>query len=117
VASRVAAWTYFFVGLDGSAVMCDARGMNKKLIVIIDAIIVVAFLIVAVIYFTHAEGRLPHWFPGYKAGSSAKHIKHGLAAVIIALGVGAFGWFATGPKEFDHADSKASHHHDSVPKQ
>lgn len=79
--------------------------MNKSLLIILDGILVVALLIVAGIYFTHQAGQLPHWFPGYSAGSSTVHIKHGLASVIVAIGVGVYGWFATGPKAPVGSDS------------
>jgi amino acid permease len=79
--------------------------MNKTLLLIIDGIIVIALLVVAVVYWTHPANQLPHWFPGYSSTDSAVHIKHGLGAVIIALAVAAYGWFATGPKDVGSSNS------------
>jgi hypothetical protein len=75
--------------------------MNKTLLIIIDAIVVIALLVVAIIYWTHQAGQLPHWFPGYSAGSTTVHVKHGIAALIVALAAAAYGWFASGPKTAD----------------
>ena len=79
--------------------------MNKSLLIVIDVVIVITLLVVAGVYFTHQAGQLPSWFPGYSAGSSTIHVKHGLAAVIVAIGAAIFGWFATGPKAPAISDS------------
>lgn len=73
--------------------------MNKTLLITIDVIVVIALLALAVFYWTHPAGQLPHWLPGYKPGDKVAHFKHGLAAVIVAVAVAAYGWFATGPKD------------------
>ena len=72
--------------------------MNKTLIILIDAIVVIALLVIAVVYGTHQANQLPHWFPGYSASDKLVHFKHGLGALIVALAAAAYGWFATGPK-------------------
>lgn len=72
--------------------------MNKSFILLLDAIVVIVLLVIAVVYFTHSANHLPHWFPGYSTTETKVHVKHGLAAVIVALAAAAYGWFATGPK-------------------
>jgi hypothetical protein len=57
----------------------------------------VLLLVVAVIYWVDSAGSLPSFFPGHEAGSSEHHVKHGLAAFVVALGCFVFAWFATGP--------------------
>jgi amino acid permease len=72
--------------------------MNKTVILLVDAVVAIALLVIAVIYFTHPANQLPHWLPGHSATDAKKHVKHGIGAVIVALGVITYGWFATGPK-------------------
>jgi protein-S-isoprenylcysteine O-methyltransferase Ste14 len=63
----------------------------------------VALLVVAGIYFADSASALPSFFPGHQAGSSTHHVKHGIAAVIVALALFAFAWFSTGPRKTDAA--------------
>ncbi len=72
--------------------------MNKKLILTIDIILIVLLLIAAALYFTRPVNQLPHWFPGYAANVSRVHFKHGLAALILAIGGVVYAWFLTGPQ-------------------
>ena len=58
----------------------------------------IAFLALAIYYWTVKAGSLPHWLPGYEAGSSHIHLKHGLAALILAVGCGVLAWFSSGKK-------------------
>ena len=58
----------------------------------------VVFVIVAFVYWLTPAGSLPHYFPGFIAGATQKHFKHGLAALILALGLFAYAWFETGKK-------------------
>ena len=54
-------------------------------------------LVVAAIYFVDSAGSVPSFFPGHQAGSSHHHVKHGIAALVVALGCFAFAWFQSGP--------------------
>ena len=36
--------------------------------------------------------------PGHEAGSSRHHVKHGIAALVVALGAFALAWFQSGPR-------------------
>ncbi len=57
-----------------------------------------AFVIVAFVYWLTPAGSLPHYVPGFVAGATQKHVKHGLAAFIVALGLFVYAWFETGKK-------------------
>ena len=55
--------------------------MTKRPQLIVPAIIIgIALLAVAVLYWIDAAESLPSFMPGYEAGSTHHHIKHGLAA-------------------------------------
>lgn len=70
--------------------------MNKKLLAIIAVILGIIFLIAAVIYFITPAKSLPLFLPGYDAGITKTHFKHGLGALILALAAFAFAWFQSG---------------------
>ncbi|HKE80685.1 MAG TPA: hypothetical protein VKB54_15300 [Solirubrobacteraceae bacterium] len=58
-------------------------------------------LVIAAVYFAEPAHSLPGFFPGHvSAGSSEAahhHVKHGIAALAVALAAFAYAWFATGP--------------------
>jgi hypothetical protein len=56
----------------------------------------VLFAVVGVIYLTHTAGHLPAFFPGHTAGSPHKHLKHGLAALGVAVVSWIGAWLSTG---------------------
>jgi hypothetical protein len=70
----------------------------KKSYVPVFIIIGLAFLALAVYYWVTPAGSLPGFLPGHEAGSSHHHTKHGLAALILAIGSGILAWFASGEK-------------------
>lgn len=72
--------------------------MNKKLVPLL-IIAGVVFLGIAIFYWVTAASNLPHWFPGYEVGNSRVHFKHGLAALLLALGCGVWAWFSSGKKD------------------
>jgi hypothetical protein len=51
------------------------------------------FAAVAIVYWTMPAGSLPGFLPGFEAGSTLVHVKHGIAAAIVALLCFAFGWY------------------------
>jgi hypothetical protein len=59
----------------------------------------VALLVIAVVYWAEPAGSLPSFFPGHEAGSGHHHVKHGIAAFVVALGCFVFAWFQTGPRD------------------
>ncbi len=75
---------------------------NRRVIVPIATVIGVILLVVAVVYFVDAAHSLPSFFPGHADASSKDaghhHSKHGIAALVLALGAFAIAWFASGPK-------------------
>ncbi|HEX7245107.1 MAG TPA: hypothetical protein VF245_06025 [Solirubrobacterales bacterium] len=74
--------------------------MTKRPKLIVPAVVVgLLFLAIAVIYFAEPAGSLPSFFPGHEAGSSHHHTKHGIAALIVALGCFVFAWFQSGPSQ------------------
>lgn len=61
------------------------------------ALLGVALLVVAVVYWVEPAGSLPSFFPGYEVGSGRHHVKHGVASFIVALACFAYAWFQSGP--------------------
>ena len=68
--------------------------MSNHRALVIPAVLGILLLVVAVLYFADSAANLPSLMPGHEAGSSHHHIKHGIAALIVAL---VFAWFQTGP--------------------
>ena len=63
------------------------------------AVVGLALIVVAVIYFAEPAGSLPSFFPGHLAGSNHHHTTHGIAALIVGL-VGVVGaWMSAGKKK------------------
>jgi len=62
----------------------------------------ILLLAVAVVYFVDTAHSLPSFFPGHVSASSSEathhHTKHGIAALVVALGCFVFAWFQTGPR-------------------
>ena len=60
--------------------------MNKRKALMVLLIIVgVALIALGVYYWVTPAGSLPSFFPGHLAGSAHRHIKHGVAALIVAI--------------------------------
>jgi hypothetical protein len=77
--------------------------MTKNRALIIPAIALgVLLLAVAVVYWVDTAHALPSFFPGHVSASSSEathhHVKHGVAALAVALGCFVFAWFQTGPR-------------------
>ena len=72
--------------------------MNKRLLIGLAVLVALLCLVLAGVYWTHPANQLPHWLPGYNASDTAVHVKHGLAAMIVAVAAIIFAWFQTGPK-------------------
>ncbi len=72
--------------------------MTKRRNLIAPAIALgVLFMALAVVYWVDSAGSLPSFLPGHEAGSAHHHIKHGIAAFVVALGCFVFAWFQTEP--------------------
>lgn len=72
--------------------------MNKKTLILITTAVGILFFVIAFIYFTRSAERLPAFFPGYQAGLTKLHYKHGIGAIILAMGAFVFAWFQSGKK-------------------
>jgi hypothetical protein len=74
--------------------------MTKRTSLIVPAVLVgVVFLVIAVIYGVDNAHALPSFFPGHEsAPTSHHHIKHAIAAFVVALACFVFAWFQSGPK-------------------
>jgi hypothetical protein len=79
--------------------------MAKHRSLIVPAIVLgVVLLALAVLYWVDSADALPPFFPGHEAGSSHHHVKHGIAAAIVALGCFTFAWFQSGPSATGPSD-------------
>jgi divalent metal cation (Fe/Co/Zn/Cd) transporter len=59
-------------------------------------------LVVAALYFVEPAHSLPSFFPGHVSPGDAEanhhhHVKHGIAALAVALAAFAYAWFHSGP--------------------
>ena len=72
------------------------------------SVLAVIFLAIAVYYWVTKAGSLPHWLPGYQAGSTHVHFKHGIAAFILAVGSGLLVWFSGGSKKDGSTSTKST---------
>lgn len=57
------------------------------------------FIVLGVVYWMVPAGSLPAYIPGFEAGSTQIHFKHGLGSVIVGLALFAFAWFRSGPRQ------------------
>jgi amino acid permease len=71
----------------------------KKLQIIVGVLVGVVCLGLAVVYWTTPAMSLPTWLPGFIAGDAGIHVKHGVAALVVALAAFAFAWFSSGKKK------------------
>ena len=53
-----------------------------------------AFLALAIVYWVVPAGSLPSFVPGFEAGGTRIHLKHGIAAVVVAVALFGFSWYA-----------------------
>jgi hypothetical protein len=72
--------------------------VTKRRNLIVPAVILgILFLALAILYWVDSAGSLPSFIPGHESGSGHHHVKHGIAAFIVAMGCFVFAWFQTGP--------------------
>jgi ABC-type transporter Mla subunit MlaD len=76
--------------------------MQRNRALVIPAVLLgVVLLVVAVVYFAESAHSLPSFFPGHTSAGGKTgahhHTKHGIAALVVALGCFIFAWFQTGP--------------------
>jgi hypothetical protein len=51
------------------------------------------FAAIAIVYWVVPAGQLPSFVPGFQAGSSLIHVKHGIAAAVVAVVLFGFAWY------------------------
>lgn len=71
--------------------------MNRRPLIVLAIIAGIVLLVIAVIYWAEPARSLPSFFPGHE-DSGTHHIKHGIAALVVALACFVFAWFASGPR-------------------
>jgi amino acid permease len=71
----------------------------KKLSTVVLVVLAVIFAVLAVIYFSKTAGSLPHFLPGHLKGSTHKHLKHGIACLVVAVVCLLGAWMTTGKSE------------------
>jgi hypothetical protein len=61
----------------------------------------VLLIVIGVVYAAEPAASLPSFLPGHVGPTDAEHahhhVKHAIAAVVVALGAFAWAWFRTGP--------------------
>jgi hypothetical protein len=73
--------------------------MTKRRDLILPAVVVgLLLLVLGVVYVVEPAGSLPAVRPGHAAGSAHHHIKHGIAALLLAAAAFVYAWFQTGPR-------------------
>ena len=73
--------------------------MSKwRILTVVLAIVGVALVAIAIYYWVTPAESLPGFFPGYLAGSSHVHVKHGVAAFIAGILFLLGAWFASAKK-------------------
>lgn len=70
----------------------------KKLQTFVGVLVGIVFAVLAVYYWMTPAGSLPNWMPGFIADGTAVHIKHGVAALVVALAGFAYAWFGSAKK-------------------
>jgi len=75
--------------------------MNSRLLAGLALVAGLVLIVVAVVYMAEPAHSLPGFFPGHVGGGDPEathhHVKHGIAALVVGLGLFAFAWFSTGP--------------------
>jgi hypothetical protein len=71
---------------------------HQRLLIAAAIAVGVALLVVGGLYFAEPARSLPAFFPGHSASAGVHHIKHGIAAVVVALALFMFAWFAGAPR-------------------
>ena len=73
--------------------------LNHPVVVAAAAVVGIALIVLAVVYWAEPAGSLPSWIPGHEAGSGHHHVKHGIASFLVGVALLVFAWFQTGKKQ------------------
>jgi len=72
--------------------------LNSRPVVILAALVGIALIVIALVYWVEPAKSLPSFFPGHQAGSNHHHVKHGIASLVVGLALLVFAWFQSGPR-------------------
>jgi len=76
---------------------------SRRVQIILATLAGVVLIAIAIVYWVEPAHSLPSFFPGHVSATdseaSTHHVKHGIAALVLALAAFAFAWFALGPKK------------------
>ena len=80
--------------------------MTKRRELILPAIVGgLLLLALGVLYMAEPASSLPALLPGHEAGSAHHHVKHGIAALLLAAALFVYAWFQTGPARTTQAQT------------
>ena len=51
------------------------------------------FAVIALVYWLVPAGSLPDFFPGFEAGGTRVHVKHGAVSAVVALVLLGYAWY------------------------
>jgi hypothetical protein len=68
-------------------------------VIALAAVLGVAFIVLAIVYWAEPAGSLPGWIPGHEAGSAHHHVKHGIASFLLGVALLIFAWFQSGTRD------------------
>jgi hypothetical protein len=75
----------------------EGNCMNQRRVYMVLLIIIgVALIALAIYYWVTPAGSLPSFFPGHLAGSAHKHVKHGVAALLVGIACCLGAWMLSG---------------------
>ncbi len=69
---------------------------ERRPLIWLAAVIGLALIALAIVYWAEPAGSLPSWIPGHKSGSGRHHVKHGIASFLVGLALLVYAWFQTG---------------------
>ena len=73
--------------------------MSKwRILTVVLAVIGLAFIAVAIVYWVEPASSLPHWVPGYVAKGEYHHWKHGALAAVVGVVFFVAAWFSSAKK-------------------
>ena len=74
------------------------KHMSTRTIVILSNLLGIVFILIALVYWLVPAGSLPSFMPGYMAGATTIHIKHGVASFLLGIALFILAWFKGGKK-------------------
>lgn len=75
--------------------------MPNRAAVSVGIILGILFVIIGFVYATHTADKLPSYFPGHDVTLTTVHVKHSIAAFVLAVLSFVYAWFQSGKKQQD----------------